>query len=78
MGGCGGVSIQVAISVGSKRRRWPHLMYGDALLVDEAADVADVDAELVGDIVDADEPTSCWRRRGGHGLLLPRVRAFIR
>jgi hypothetical protein len=39
---------------------------GDALLVDEAAYVTDIDAELGRDVADADEPTVCWRCGGRH------------
>lgn len=46
---------------------------GDALLVDEAAHVADVDAEQLGDLADGQEPAGprgVGSGRGGHGDLL--------
>ena len=51
------------------------LEVGDAVFEDKSANVADIDAELVSDCGDVDEPVAVLVSAvvgGGHGLLLPR------
>ena len=42
----------------------------DALLVDETADMTDIDAELLCDVADADKATWSWLSSRGHVLVL--------
>src|SRR5690606_26926196 len=59
--------------VGVEAEEVTPLDVGDALLVDETADVADVDAEELGDLGDGDEAPRRRRLRTGgcgHGCLL--------
>ena len=50
---------------------------GDALLVDEAADVTDIDAELLCDVADADKPTWIWRESSWPWVVAPRARVLV-
>ena len=64
------MSIQAASSVGSKRTEVAPLDVRDALLVDETADMTDIDAELLCDVADADKPPWSWLSSRGHVLVL--------